>query len=756
MELFYDEQTRLLENYRRVDRPAHPELGLETRLVISLGAHGLLTVGLVTDDTIDDSFQNLISVLAQITQMAFDRFDTEEAVRFRSAAMESVMDGIGITDETGSFHYVNPAFADIYGYSDPEELIGTSWKTLYPDDEVRRLEEEILPVVADQGHWRGEVIGKRTDGSQFFQEHSLASFDDQLVCIVRDVTQRKVREQRLEALNEVAHELISAETHDEVIRIGIEAIKDVFDFEIACIRTFDQSANQLEPAALTDEARELFETRTAYDLEATLAGRAFRTEETVVNVISDDSLSASTSAFDRSSIHVPIGSYGVLSLLVRGSEEVTDSDISLIEILAVGIRVALVQADQIRLLSTQERKLSQQYSQLKTLNQINDVNNEIITSLITTTTREELDRTICERLASSDLYRSAWIGTIESVTDRIETTVGVGVADSYFDGVSETPLSEIADGIVEQAIETKEIQVIHRYQTAVSGTSRAEFDGDVEAIAAVPLTYDDRTIGVLVINSVHEDVFSENAIDAFQVLGKIVGFAKNALKSKELLLSESVIELEFILSDPSVFHVRITDELDCCSEFERAILIENGRLLTYHTISGTDPEPLLERAEEVPAIESARVVSNRTGSFVLQTVTSNSIVQLASKLGTTVRTMTAAEGEGTVVIEAPPSADVRKIVTEFEREYEPLELAAKREREHSQLTKDKFRESVVNQLTEKQYTALESAYFAGYYDWPREITAEELAESMEIAPATLHQHLRKGNHRLLSTFFDNL
>jgi predicted DNA binding protein len=39
---------------------------------------------------------------------------------------------------------------------------------------------------------------------------------------------------------------------------------------------------------------------------------------------------------------------------------------------------------------------------------------------------------------------------------------------------------------------------------------------------------------------------------------------------------------------------------------------------------------------------------------------------------------------------------------------------------------------------------------AGYFEWPREITADELAAELDISRATLLEHLRKGQSKLLA------
>ena len=697
-------------------------------------------------------FAGTVGVVRDISE----RVEREQEVSRRSAMIESAMDGMAFADETGEFRYVNPALAALHRYDNPTDLVGATWHVLFPDDEAKRMEREVLPVVQDSGSWRGEAVGMRADGSRFPQDHSLTALDDGIVCLTRDITDRKARERQLEALNDATRAMMSAETHDDIAQIGVESVEHEIDFEIACVRLLDHDTNRLEYVALTDGAQELLETQTACDLDATLAGRALRSEETLVNAIPGDEPSEYTSCFENSSIHVPIGSDGVLSILVGSDETVGDTDIHLAEMVAIDIEAAHARADRTRRLRTNEQELRQQHQQLETLTRINAVNIEINSGLIAATTREELDRTICERLVESDLYRSAWIGLVDRTRDRIGRTVSAGVEANYLDAVPERSLSGIAGGIVEQAIETKEMQILRQYQIASTDeTTENDPNEDIEAIAAVPLVYGDRAVGALVINSVRDDVFCENAIAGFESLGELIGFAKNALKSRELLLSDAIVELEFTLSDPTVFYTQVTKEADCRGEFERAVPIENGRIITYDTIYGADPAAVLEVAENADHIESARVISERDDGFVLQSVTSHSMVQFSLELGTSVQSAVAEAGKGTVIIEAPQSANIREIVTAFEHEFSGLKLVAKRKRERSVMTAQEFRESVADRLTKKQHNALEMAYLTGYYDWPRKTTAEEFAETMGISSSTLHQHLRKGGWSLLSAFFDD-
>lgn len=126
------------------------------------------------------------------------RKQVEETLRRHSAALAASMDGIAILDGEERYVYMNEAHAGIYGYDDPGELLGETWRVLYDSGETARFEKQILPALRRWGSWRGEATGLRRDGSRFPQEISLTSLPDGgLVSVVRNVTERKRAEEEL-------------------------------------------------------------------------------------------------------------------------------------------------------------------------------------------------------------------------------------------------------------------------------------------------------------------------------------------------------------------------------------------------------------------------------------------------------------------------------------------------------------------------------------------------------------------------------
>ncbi|MFC5369110.1 helix-turn-helix domain-containing protein [Salinirubrum litoreum] len=61
-----------------------------------------------------------------------------------------------------------------------------------------------------------------------------------------------------------------------------------------------------------------------------------------------------------------------------------------------------------------------------------------------------------------------------------------------------------------------------------------------------------------------------------------------------------------------------------------------------------------------------------------------------------------------------------------------------------------FTETTESPLTDRQREVVVEALARGYYEWPRRINNEDLAEELGISRATLHEHLRRAEKKLLT------
>ncbi|WP_053057680.1 PAS domain S-box protein [Rubrobacter aplysinae] len=158
----------------------------------------------------------------------------EETLRQQAAAMQSSMDGIGISGPDGRLGHLNQAHADLYGYANPDEMVGMGWRELYGEDQVSRFERDVVPDLVNEGHWRGEAAGVRKDGSEFPQELSLSVLEDGgTVCVVRDISERRRGEEAsrlLSSIVEHSEEAIVANTLDGTITSWNPAAERLFGY----------------------------------------------------------------------------------------------------------------------------------------------------------------------------------------------------------------------------------------------------------------------------------------------------------------------------------------------------------------------------------------------------------------------------------------------------------------------------------------------------------------------------------------------
>ena len=138
----------------------------------------------------------------------------EGALRRHLAAMEAAMDGMAILSAEGVYEYINAAHLRTFGYSNPEELVGKSWRRLYQLEDRNKIQEIAMAALAREGRWYGEAVGRRSDGSSVPHEISLTAMEGGgLICVVRDITERHAREAALQEAKKHAEEASKAKSH---------------------------------------------------------------------------------------------------------------------------------------------------------------------------------------------------------------------------------------------------------------------------------------------------------------------------------------------------------------------------------------------------------------------------------------------------------------------------------------------------------------------------------------------------------------
>ncbi len=127
----------------------------------------------------------------------------------RLAALEMARDGILILDQKRNIVYTNRSLCQILGVD--EDLsgnrVGQSWSNLFAPDDFDIINEDILPVLEEDGFWVGEFPIYHDDGSVVYTDMSLTGVEDVgLVATLQDVTYRQHAEQEKKELEDQFHQ----------------------------------------------------------------------------------------------------------------------------------------------------------------------------------------------------------------------------------------------------------------------------------------------------------------------------------------------------------------------------------------------------------------------------------------------------------------------------------------------------------------------------------------------------------------------
>jgi predicted DNA binding protein len=379
-----------------------------------------------------------------------------------------------------------------------------------------------------------------------------------------------------------------------------------------------------------------------------------------------------------------------------------------------------------------------------------------VRGIVTESSQEAMEQSVCDALTASELYHSAWIGDVEDDRPVLSVRCSAGddeVLDTLTDAAREFGYSEeIVDMI--RAGDSFAVSDLPTNEDIPEQIRRLAAAHDVGSFIIVPLAFGETLYGTLVVNTSSVDAFDDREQSAFEVLGVIVGFAINALRNRHLLFSDAIVELEFQTADREAFFSGVTREYDCRCVLEGQVLTEDERTLQYVRVSGLPHEQIYDLASEHDTLEEVRLVSGDGDECLLEVVNTDSGVQALVEAGAYVQSGVAENGIATIRAEVAKGEDIRGVVKAFRRVYPDATLVSKREHDRPARTAQTFRHELEQRLTKRQQTALRTAHLAGYFDWPRGSTAEEVAAAMDITSATLHYHLRRAQRELIDAYLD--
>lgn len=234
----------------------------------------------------------------------------------------------------------------------------------------------------------------------------------------------------------------------------------------------------------------------------------------------------------------------------------------------------------------------------------------------------------------------------------------------------------------------------------------------------------------------------------------VVGFEDTTrLKDREDKLTSDKRRFLELCSDQLFRPLLDMADGDIRIDVDEVVRLQDGSVLQYLTASGISAKDLIDVFEREYGVDDIRLLQSSNDNCRIEVhVESPTVSLIFSDFGGQVRSLVEKEDNKAPVLsgEVPGDVEPRTVIQATREVYSDIRLEAQELRYSPRLLYD----IVEDALTDKQFGALQTAYFGGYFDTPRTSTGDELAERLSITRQTFNQHLRKAEDIVFEQLFE--
>lgn len=721
-----------------------------------------------------DGEQYRVVISRDITERKAQEQELETTTERYRTMLQAAPDPIFITDiESGRIIEANEAAADIRGVT-REELTGTHYLDCHPSARSEQY-RELFKTYND----KEVTVRKLPDGSQIYLvtaegdkipvEINTApiEFSDHSVVfgVFRVIKDQLTYEETLTDLDTVGRALYNSQSATEVGEHLIETVRNKLGFDcIACYR-YDADDGTFHPVVSGPDSRfrELAGELPVFDATDKTVWEVFLEEERMRfdDVDADSGIFTSDSQL-RSGLLVPIGTHGILVIGDRRQDALNGRNVALVETLSKIVEAALDKIEYEQELDDRADRLDKRRTEVDRLEEMTHVFRKVSQVAAGNNPRQEIERTVCQKLVDIDELSFAWIGELDAHGTNLQLRGRAGEDDGYLHSLD---LQIDADEPGEPALATARTG-----ESKIVGNTRAHmFDkpwrkdalrrGFQSAMSA-PIGYQDNTKGVLTVYAEEQNTFDEYLQSFIHGLGDVLAFKSVAAERTKALIADTKTELEFEITSPGCFFLRFTDNTDCTINVERIRPKPDGIwdvsvsvCEDCHDVCGDCCEVYLEHAKKAPEIDSARPMGAENDTDLRLSFSEPFIVSNLASYGIVVRKISAEGAECRVTVAIPSTLSNKTAAELVSAMYPESQLIAKRQTLDTSEDTGSFKTECISDLTSRQQEVLQEAYRSGYFESPKGATGKEIAETLDLSASAFHNHLRGAEKTLVENVF---
>ena len=577
-----------------------------------------------------------------------------------------------------------------------------------------------------------------------------------LVGLTREVTERvhrtnglEKRQRVLQELHKATQQLYTAKNKSEVAAVVVELLEDALDLSHVAISLFSEETGTLQTVGATPE----FE---AVCLPNELppgshpVWEAYRTGES--NLVGGEAVEATVTG-DTESVScllaVPIGDFGVVVACRVDNTQFETVDTDLVEIIAANTAAAFEAIETMSERTELAAELSTQQTQTDELRQVVETMQSIQNQVSQAESRAEICETVCAELTNLNTIEFAWIGRPQATDTALETTATSGGGEQYIATVrSDTETPRLPAHL---AADRHEVYKNGAIAADVRDTCWAKeaLSSGYRSVLSVPLVHEGVVYNVITVYAAVENAFTTVYETLLNDIGLLVLNFTQTVDRQQPTAEHSHTVATFGFNDDSYPLQALAERSDSRIHFNTVVRTTDEGITLLATVDNADRQTVQERADDVAAISSAKLIGTADSQQLLVEVTRPSRLVQIENHGGRVRQSTATPNGSKISLWIKAGVSTRPLLEFVATEFSSAELLSKEDKGSTVPDEDP-----VTSLTERQREVVSAAYHGGYYETPREITGEDLAESFDISSPVIYNHLQAAHKKILRNILD--
>jgi len=216
---------------------------------------------------IDDERGELGRLGRAFDTMAMQVEARDRETRKLTMALEAVANAVVMVDRGGHITWVNDSFTRLTGYTS-DEVRGFTPRILRSGRQSREFYRDLWATILGGQVWRGELVNRRKDGSEYVEEMAVTPIRDeqgtitQLVAIKQDITERMQaqadladRNRRLESVRLINRDITRELELDQLLERIVDHAARLLQADAAVLRLWDEGRQELIVHAMAGVVR---------------------------------------------------------------------------------------------------------------------------------------------------------------------------------------------------------------------------------------------------------------------------------------------------------------------------------------------------------------------------------------------------------------------------------------------------------------------------------------------------------------------